>query len=56
VAYQKHHVPPCVVMGWAASTDRWCQGCTLFCLLSDEVQAKLEDEAMRKSRQQRGRR
>jgi hypothetical protein len=45
MAYQKHGLPPCVVLGRARPTDVWCPGCTAFAFLSEAAQTELDQEA-----------
>jgi hypothetical protein len=40
--WQAHHVPPCVYLGRARPTDRWCDGCRVFIGVSEQVQGRQE--------------
>jgi len=42
-----------VFLGLAGPADAWCDGCRWFALVSDGVQASLEDDALREARLRR---
>lgn len=45
--WQRHHVAPCVGLGFAAPSDKWCFGCVYFTTLSDNLAIEAEDKANR---------
>jgi len=51
--WERHHIPPCVGMGWAAPTEKWCPGCVVFIQVAEEVQYDLDQEAARRARSRR---
>jgi hypothetical protein len=42
LAWQKHGIPPCVVLGRARLNDLWCPGCGFFVWVSEQAQSELE--------------